>query len=119
MLEMTLSNLKKGSIFFALKGGNFDGNEFASDALEKGAKYAVVDDPKLDGQNNIFLVNNALESLQRLAHDYRNELNATVLAIGGSNGKTTISPTQILFTAAIASFPWIMVWCLRKKFNCT
>ncbi len=82
-------NIKKGSIFFTLKGGNFDGNEFALEALEKGAKYAVVDDPKFEGQKNIFLVNDALESLQQLAHDYRNELNATVLAIGGSNGKTT------------------------------
>jgi UDP-N-acetylmuramoyl-tripeptide--D-alanyl-D-alanine ligase len=77
------------SIFFALSGPNFNGNEFAIEALEKGASLSIVDDPLLEGIAGIRVVENSLEALQWLAHSYRKTLKGKVLAIGGSNGKTT------------------------------
>lgn len=76
------------SIFFSLKGANFDGNKYALDAIKKGSSFAVVDDPSITG-NNIILVDDVLETLQHLANDHRHALNAKVIAITGSNGKTT------------------------------
>ena len=83
-------SLEPGQIFFALKGENFDGNRYALQALEKGASAAVVDDPNLAGKdNNIIVVPDVLSALQQLAADYRDTLSCPVLAITGSNGKTT------------------------------
>jgi len=82
--------ITQGSIFFALKGANFDGNRFATSALEKGAAYAVVDDAAVAAEDErILLVKDALSSLQELANYHRKQLKAHVLAITGSNGKTT------------------------------
>jgi UDP-N-acetylmuramoyl-tripeptide--D-alanyl-D-alanine ligase len=76
------------SIFFALKGGNFNGNLFAKEAIEHGALYAVVDE--MTEQNERFiLVDDVLKTLQSLARHHRERLSAKVIAIGGSNGKTT------------------------------
>jgi UDP-N-acetylmuramoyl-tripeptide--D-alanyl-D-alanine ligase len=80
--------IEPGSLFFALKGGNFNGNLFASSALEKGALYAVVDE-KNDDDERLILVSDALKCLQDLACLHRAKLGTTVLGIGGSNGKTT------------------------------
>lgn len=80
--------IQPGSIFFALKGASFNANEFAADALKKGARYAVIDDEKYLGKNCI-LVSNVLSSLQQLARRHRDELNIPVIALTGSNGKTT------------------------------
>ncbi|WP_320168173.1 UDP-N-acetylmuramoyl-tripeptide--D-alanyl-D-alanine ligase [Mangrovibacterium marinum] len=77
------------SIFFALKGQNFDGNKFAADSLQKGAKYAVVDNPQYANDAHIILVDDVLKSLQKLAHLHRQTLGIPVLAITGTNGKTT------------------------------
>jgi UDP-N-acetylmuramoyl-tripeptide--D-alanyl-D-alanine ligase len=77
-----------GSLFFALKGGNFNGNLFAKKALENGAKYAVVDERHFDDER-IILVEDALKCLQDLATLHRRKSHAKVLGIGGSNGKTT------------------------------
>ncbi len=77
------------SLFFALKGENFDGNQFAIQALENGAAYAVVDDKSLPKDERLILVDNVLLSLQRLAALHRSKMKATVVAITGSNGKTT------------------------------
>ena len=83
-------SIKKGSLFFALKGPNFDGNQFAKDALKKGASYVVVDDPNsLEINDNIFLVEDSLNELQKLALHHRKELKIPIIAITGSNGKTT------------------------------
>jgi UDP-N-acetylmuramoyl-tripeptide--D-alanyl-D-alanine ligase len=81
--------VKKGDIYFALKGENFNGNNFAENAIQKGASYAVVDDHKIN--NPKFLkVKNSLESLQELAKLHRSKLLKTkVIALTGSNGKTT------------------------------
>jgi UDP-N-acetylmuramoyl-tripeptide--D-alanyl-D-alanine ligase len=77
------------SIFFALKGPNFDANKFAEQALEKGAKYAVVDDPSVVVNDNILLVEDVLKSLQDLANFHRKQLKIPFVGLTGSNGKTT------------------------------
>jgi UDP-N-acetylmuramoyl-tripeptide--D-alanyl-D-alanine ligase len=78
----------RGQIFFALWGDNYNGNKFASEALARGAKCAVIDDPLFENGNTI-LVDDCLFELQALASHYRKELNVPVLAITGTNGKTT------------------------------
>lgn len=76
------------SLFFALKGTSFDGNRFAAEALEKGAVRAVVDDQSAAGEGCI-LVDDVLATLQALAREHRRALAIPILAITGSNGKTT------------------------------
>ena len=78
----------KGQIFFALWGDNYNGNKFAADALARGALCAVIDDPLFETENTI-LVDDCLFELQALASHYRKELKVPVLAITGTNGKTT------------------------------
>ncbi|NUM31572.1 MAG: UDP-N-acetylmuramoyl-tripeptide--D-alanyl-D-alanine ligase [Bacteroidetes bacterium] len=80
--------IEKDCVFFALKGENFDGNEFVKTAIENGAKYAITDNKNYEN-NNIIYVKNVLETLQKLANYHRHKLNCKVIAIGGSNGKTT------------------------------
>jgi UDP-N-acetylmuramoyl-tripeptide--D-alanyl-D-alanine ligase len=82
-------NISKNSIFFALKGERFDGNCFAFQALEQGAAYAVIDDPTLPPHPQFIRTGNALEALQNLACMHRKKLNIPILAITGTNGKTT------------------------------
>lgn len=81
-------SVRKGEIFFALWGEKFNGNEFASEALEKGASYAVIDDPVYESDRTI-LVDDCLAELQKLAAIHRKQLGVPVLAITGTNGKTT------------------------------
>jgi UDP-N-acetylmuramoyl-tripeptide--D-alanyl-D-alanine ligase len=76
-------------LFFALKGGNFDGNRYAKSALEKGATYAIVDDKSLANEPSCIYVKDALECLQNLATYHRKQFHIPILAITGSNGKTT------------------------------
>ncbi len=78
-----------GSLFFALKGGNFDGNRFAAAALDAGAACAVVDDPEVATDGRFFLVDDVLTALQELARHHRTRLGLPILAITGTNGKTT------------------------------
>lgn len=79
-----------GSMFVALKGPNFNANSFVVEALEKGCKYAVTDDVALQGSHdNLLYVDNGLKFLQDLACYHRRKMNCKILAIGGSNGKTT------------------------------
>ncbi|MDR0754232.1 MAG: UDP-N-acetylmuramoyl-tripeptide--D-alanyl-D-alanine ligase [Prevotellaceae bacterium] len=78
-----------GSIFVALKGDTFDGNKFVDSALEKGAACAIADDKSLSGKERIIIVDDALKTLQDLAAYHRKKLGTPVLAITGSNGKTT------------------------------
>lgn len=82
-------NIQKGDLFFALKGGNFNGNKFASDALKDGAAYAIIDEPQLGSDERMLLVHDVLTTLQDLAHHHRVQLNPIVIALTGSNGKTT------------------------------
>ncbi len=81
--------LEKGSVFFALKGDNFNANEFAEKAIESGCRLAVVDESKYLTRPGIVLVENVLKTLQRLANLHRRHFDKPVLAITGSNGKTT------------------------------
>lgn len=78
-----------GSVFFALKGPQFDANEFAAEAINKGASYAVVDDSRYVANDRCILVDNGLTALQELARFHRSKLSIPVLALTGSNGKTT------------------------------
>ncbi len=83
-------SIKENSIYFALKGPSFNGNDFAREALEKGAKLSVVDDESLDGiSDRMILVKDSLESLQKLAIYHREKLNIPFVGLTGSNGKTT------------------------------
>ena len=95
--------VKPGSVFFALKGDRFDGNEYASLALDTGAAFAVIDDSRFQRDKRCLLVDDVLDTLQRLANHHRVRLGLKVIAITGSNGKTT---TKELLSAV-----------LRKKFN--
>lgn len=81
--------ITKGCLFFALKGDRFDGNVFAKDALEKGAGYAIVDTQEFAINDNYILVNDVLTTLQQLASYHRAYLNLKIIALTGSNGKTT------------------------------
>jgi UDP-N-acetylmuramoyl-tripeptide--D-alanyl-D-alanine ligase len=78
-----------GSIFFALRGDKFNANEFALQALEKGATYAVIDDSNYELDDRCVLVENTLETLQTLAKYHRSKLTIPVIGLTGSNGKTT------------------------------
>ena len=82
-------HIEPGSIFFALRGANFDGNRFAAEALEKGAAAAVIDDPAALTDPRMRLVDNTLTALQELARMHRRTLRIPILAISGSSGKTT------------------------------
>ena len=81
--------ITEGCMFFALKGPHFNGNEFAKEALKKGASYAVVDDELYAIDDRYILVKDALKTLQELARFHRKELKCKVIGITGSNGKTT------------------------------
>ena len=82
--------LKKGDLFFALSGPNFNGNHFVKKALEKGASSVVIDNSdSIDLGSNVFVVNNSLRTLQDLATFHRKKINIPIIAITGSNGKTT------------------------------
>lgn len=81
--------LKKGDLYFALKGPNFNGNQFAQQALEAGAAYAIVDDAAVVTSPQILLFDDVLTTLQALAKYHRQQFNIPFIAITGSNGKTT------------------------------
>ena len=98
-------NTVSKKIYFALKGDNFDGNDFALDAIAKGAIAAVVDRPDLKDKNDkYFFVYDTLKILQKLAHFHRKKCKTTIISITGSNGKTTTK--ELIKTI------------LSKKFSC-
>lgn len=88
---VTTDSRKAGEnmIFFALRGDNFNGNLFAGKALKKGCRLAVVDDPEIEKKQGIYHVKDSLKCLQDLANYHRLRLKIPVIAITGSNGKTT------------------------------
>lgn len=99
--------LSDGQLFFALKGENFDGNKFAAKALESGASASVVDDADMaiSGDERVIVVGDAYQTLVDLAKYHRARLTIPIIAITGSNGKTT---TKELLHAV-----------LSKKYNCS
>ena len=94
--------MEKGKLFFALSGENFNGNRFAAEALKKGALAAVVDDPAFvpAGDSRYLLAENTLDALQTLASYHRKQFDIPVLAITGTNGKTT---TKELVAAVLST----------------
>ena len=94
----------KNAIYFSLKGANFNGNQYAKEALDKGASYAVIDEQQFKVDDRMILVDDALGCLQDLARYHRQQLNVPILALTGSNGKTT---TKELIHVV-----------LNKKFRC-
>lgn len=93
-------NCTAGSIFFALKGDRFDGNQYAEQALKAGCAYAVIDNKEYQTSNRTILVSNVLESLQQLARMHRKAINIPVIGITGTNGKTT---TKELISTVLSS----------------
>ena len=96
--------LTQDCFFIALRGQNFDGNQFAEVAIEKGARYALVDRPEIAKKNKrLILVKDTLQCLQELAQYHRKKLKTKIIGLTGSNGKTT---TKELINSVLA-----------KKFN--
>jgi UDP-N-acetylmuramoyl-tripeptide--D-alanyl-D-alanine ligase len=82
-------SIKKDCLFICLKGDNFNGNTFAEQALQNGAKYVIIDEAAYKTADSIVLVNNCLEFLQKLANYHRLKFSIPVIGITGSNGKTS------------------------------
>ena len=93
-------NLPAGCVFFALHGEHFDGNKFAKQALEQGATLAVIDNPEYALPEGTLLVKDTLRALQDLARAWRRELGLPIIAITGTNGKTT---TKELLAAVLST----------------
>ena len=91
--------VNKKDLFFALKGDTFNGNRFAKDAIEKGASYAIIDEVAYKKNDKYILVDNTLETLQELAKFHRTYLGIKIIALTGSNGKTT---TKELINAVLS-----------------
>ena len=89
-----------GCLFFALKGDNFDGNQYAQKAIAEGAAYALIDNASYQDGNQYILVEDVLSTLQQLAIHHRNQFDIPLLAITGSNGKTT---TKELINAVMST----------------
>src|SRR6186713_937540 len=88
-LSTDTRQITPGSVFFALRGDRFNANEFAAEAIAKGARYAVIDEEKYRKNDQFILVPDVLVALQKLARYHRDQLKIPVLALTGSNGKTT------------------------------
>ncbi|WP_129717173.1 UDP-N-acetylmuramoyl-tripeptide--D-alanyl-D-alanine ligase [Pedobacter sp. SYP-B3415] len=91
--------ISTGSLFFALRGDNFDANDFALQALEQGASFVVVDRPGLPQHPGLIFVEDSLKALQELAAFHRRQLDIPIIGLTGSNGKTT---TKELIRAVLA-----------------
>lgn len=95
-------SIKKDCLFICLRGTNFNGNTFAEQALQKGAKYVIVDEAAYKTSDAIFLVDNTLEFLQKLANYHRLKFNIPFIGITGSNGKT--STKELIATVLKTSY---------------
>jgi len=105
-------NIKENNLFFAISGPNFNANQFAAQALEKGASYAVVDDEKYVTDERIILAESGIKALQDLATFHRDRFSRPVIGITGSNGKTTTKEliSKVLETKYITH-------CTRGNYN--
>jgi UDP-N-acetylmuramoyl-tripeptide--D-alanyl-D-alanine ligase len=100
LVDTDTRSIRTNTLFFALKGDNFNGNKFANEALIKGAKFAVVDEVAFKTSENIILVEDVLKTLQELASFHRDFLGTTIISLTGSNGKTT---TKELINSVLSS----------------
>ena len=82
-------NVKPGQIFVALKGDNFDGNQFVDMAFKNGASFAIISNSALSNKENVILVDDTLKTLQDLSNLHRQKFDIPVFALTGTNGKTT------------------------------
>jgi UDP-N-acetylmuramoyl-tripeptide--D-alanyl-D-alanine ligase len=103
-LVIDTRKIELDSMFLAIKGTNFDANEFASNALELGAKYVIIDNPRYYIDERTILVENSLFFLQELATYHRQQINIPIIALTGSNGKTTSK--ELIYSV------------LKEKYNC-
>ena len=82
-------NCPEGSIFLALKGESFNGNQFAQSALEKGCAYAIIDEPEYKKDERFIVVKDCLQTFKDLAREHRRQFEMPMVGITGTNGKTT------------------------------
>lgn len=88
-LSIDTRKIQPGSLFVAIKGDRFDANTFAAEAIEKGARYVIIDNPNYAIDGKTLLVQDSLTALQQLAQFHRRHLGLPIIALTGSNGKTT------------------------------
>ena len=89
LVDTDTRNIREHSLFFALKGEKINGNKFAHTALDQGAAFAIIDEIKFKISDKTIVVDNVLETLQQLANYHRLQLRIPIIALTGSNGKTT------------------------------
>ncbi len=99
-IQTDTRKIKRGDVFFALKGPNFNGNQFAKQALDAGAAYAVIDEPSGFSDKRLISTNDVLQTMHELAKYHRRQFDIPFIAITGSNGKTT---TKELVHAVLSS----------------
>ena len=114
LVDIDSRKIRKGSIFFGIKGNNFNGNEFIKDALRNGSRLAITDDenPNFSDNHNVIKVSNSLITLQELSKFHRKKSNAKVIGITGSNGKTTTK--ELIYSVLSSNFKTI---CTPGNFN--
>ena len=97
----------QGSMFFALKGDRFDGNQYALGALEAGCAVAVVDDPAVAVDKRFVVVDDVLQTLQQLAHYHREQMpGKMIIQVTGTNGKTTTKELIAAVLSQVAPVQW-------------
>lgn len=104
--------IQGGELFIALKGPNFNGNKFAQQALDSGASYALVDEADYATHDRLILVSDGLSSLQKLAEYHRKQFDIPVIAVTGSNGKTTTK--ELLYQVLSTQYK---TWATSGNFN--
>ena len=110
LVDIDSRKIRNGSIFFGIKGDNFNGNDFVIDALKNGARLAVTDNenPEFNDNPNIIKVPDSLIALQRLSRFHRKNSNAKVIGITGSNGKTTTK--ELIFKVLSSKFKTCLLY---------
>ena len=89
LVDTDTRKIRKNTLYFALKGENFNGNTFAEEAINNGASFSIVDEVEFATNSKIILVDDVLKTLQNLASHHRKILNIPIIGLTGSNGKTT------------------------------